>query len=92
MALTSRSSRRPLELESTGQIIEERISKISGDLAMRRYRKGKFLGKGGFARVYELINLDTGKTYAAKLIPKASLTKSRAKQKLMSEIKIHRSI
>ena len=46
---------------------------------MRRYRKGKFLGKGGFARVYELINLDTGKTFAAKLIPKASLSKTRAK-------------
>ena len=29
---------------------------------------------------------------AAKVIPKASLTKNRAKQKLMSEIKIHKSI
>jgi polo-like kinase 1 len=36
--------------------------------------------------------LDTDKVYAAKVIPKANLTKSRAKQKLMSEIKIHRSI
>jgi polo-like kinase 1 len=65
---------------------------VNGDVAVRRYSKGKFLGKGGFARVYEITNCDTGKLYAGKVVAKASLTKSRAKQKLMSEIKIHRSL
>jgi polo-like kinase 1 len=79
MSLTARSSRRSLDYESSNQIIEEKITKLSGDPAIRRYRKGKFLGKGGFARVYELTNLDSDRTYAAKIITKASLTRSRAK-------------
>ena len=54
--------------------------------------KGKFLGKGGFAKCLEFVNAETKFVHAAKIIQKSSLTKSRAKQKLMSEIKIHRSI
>ena len=59
---------------------------------MRKYMKGKFLGKGGFAKCYEFVNQETKQIQASKVIQKASLTKSRAKQKLMSEIKIHRSV
>lgn len=59
---------------------------------MRRYNRGKFLGKGGFAKCYEVTNQETGAISAAKVVVKASVVKSRAKQKLMSEIKIHRSI
>ena len=33
-------------------LIEERIVKHNGEDTVRRYEKGKFLGKGGFARVY----------------------------------------
>jgi polo-like kinase 1 len=60
-------------------MIEEKITKVNGEVAIRRYTKGKFLGKGGFARVYEITNFDTKKAYAAKIITKASLTKARAK-------------
>ena len=60
-------------------IIEERISKVNGDVAIKKYSKGKFLGKGGFAKCYEATNLDTKKVYAAKIIPKNSLTKNRAR-------------
>ncbi len=59
---------------------------------MKKYQRGRFLGKGGFAKCYEFTNLDNKRISASKVIPKASLTKSRAKQKLMSEIKIHRSL
>ena len=54
--------------------------------------KGRFLGKGGFARCYHLTECDTKKVYAVKVVQKSSLTKSRAKQKLMSEIKIHKTM
>jgi polo-like kinase 1 len=91
MAYSSRSSRRQAESSNTVQI-EEKIVKVNGDVAVRRYTKGRFLGKGGFARVYEITNTDSNKLYAGKIVAKASLTKSRAKQKLMSEIKIHRSL
>jgi len=73
-------------------IIEQKITNEEGELQVRRYAKGRLLGKGGFARVYELQNLHTKQKYAAKVIPKSTLTKPRTKQKLYSEIKIHRSL
>ena len=73
-------------------IVEERIVKVNGDIASRFYTKGKELGKGGFARVYELTNNESKIATAAKVILKSSLTKGRTRQKLMSEIKIHRSV
>ena len=92
MAHSSRGTRRSRDLEPGTTQIEEKIVKVNGDVATRKYTKGRFLGKGGFARVYEIVNNDTGKRYAGKIVQKSSLTKSRAKQKLMSEIKIHRSL
>ena len=65
-------------------IIEEKISTVSGDTAVRKYSKGKLLGKGGFASCFEFVNLETKKVVAAKVIPKNTLTKSRAKQKVIN--------
>ena len=73
-------------------IIEEKVANIMGDPLIKKYAKGKFLGKGGFAKCYEFTNMETNKVLAAKIIPKASLKKSRHRQKLLSEIKIHRSL
>jgi polo-like kinase 1 len=73
-------------------IVEEKIVKFNGDIVVKKYLKGRFLGKGGFAKCYEFTSLETKNIQASKIINKASLTKSRAKQKLMSEIKIHRSL
>ena len=75
----------------TQTIIEEKISKINGD-QIRKYIKGRLLGKGGFAKCYEFTCCDTKRIYAAKVVTKSSLVKSRAKQKLISEIKIHKSL
>jgi hypothetical protein len=35
--------------------------------------KGRFLGKGGFAKVYEMKCLDTGLLFAVKIVQKISL-------------------
>lgn len=40
------------------------------------------LGKGGFARCYEAINIETKKSYAMKIVNKMTLKKSKAKQKV----------
>ena len=40
------------------------------------------MGKGGFAKCYEVTNLETKRILAAKIIEKASLKKSRARQKV----------
>ena len=63
-------------------IIEEKVQTVSG-ITVKRYIKGKLLGKGGFAKCYELTNIETKKLSAGKVIPKANLTKARAKQKVM---------
>jgi len=42
------------------------------------------LGKGGFAKCFEITNLENKKILAAKIIQKSSLTKSRARQKVNS--------
>jgi polo-like kinase 1 len=89
--MTSKISRTLSEVKES-QIIEEKLFKASGEIGIKQYSKGRFLGKGGFARVYEFLTLDTKQISAGKMISKASLTKSRARQKLMSEIKIHRSL
>jgi len=73
-------------------IIEEKITNNNGEVQIRKYIKGRLLGKGGFAKCYEFINQETEHSSAAKIIPKKSLVKSRAKQKLISEIKIHKSL
>lgn len=65
---------------------------MNGECQYKRYVKGKLLGKGGFAKCYELTNVDSKRLYAAKIIPKNTLTKNRARQKLISEIKIHRAL
>lgn len=89
--MSSRTRRSSLESQEQ-QIIEEKIIKVNGDISVKTYSKGKFLGKGGFARVYDFLCIDTKQLTAAKLISKESLSKARARQKLMSEIKIHRSL
>ena len=51
--------------------------KVNGDSTVKRYSKGKLLGKGGFAKCFEVVNLDSKKVFAAKIIQKTTLTKSR---------------
>ena len=60
-------------------IVEEKIVNYNGEVQVRKYLKGKFLGKGGFAKCYEFVNQETKVLSAAKVVVKASLTKSRAK-------------
>jgi len=37
-------------------IIEEKIVKSTGEIVIKKYLKGKFLGKGGFAKCYEFVS------------------------------------
>ena len=72
--------------------IEERVQRSNGQEAIKKYIKGKLLGKGGFAKCYELKCISNQRTYAGKIISKSNITKQSAKTKLKSEIKIHRSM
>ncbi|XP_026480188.1 serine/threonine-protein kinase plk-1-like [Ctenocephalides felis] len=56
------------------------------------YRIGKFLGKGGFARVHEVTNLHNNVTYAAKIIPKSKMTRKYHIAKVAREIMLHKDL
>ena len=87
--MTEKEKDKPAENQS---IVEEKITKSNGEVQIKKYIKGRLLGKGGFAKCYEFISQESEHSSAAKIIPKKSLVKSRAKQKLISEIKIHKSL
>ena len=72
------------------EFIYERDPKTGSIL--NTYSKGRFLGKGGFAKCYVVVDCTTKTEYAAKVINKDTLQKPKTRQKLKSEIKIHRSV
>lgn len=55
------------------------------------YRRGVFLGEGGFARCFQMKDAQ-GKIYAAKTVAKALIKNEKTKTKLLLEIKIHKSL
>lgn len=57
----------------------------------RDYRRGLFLGEGGFARCFQMKDTN-GQVYAAKTVAKASIKNEKTKTKLLAEIKIHKSL
>ena len=75
----------------TSDFIEEKTTTLNNQTKTRQYIKGRFLGKGGFAKCYELICKDNNKVFAAKMLQKSNLKTERQRQKLITEIKIHKS-
>ena len=54
-----------------------------------RYRRGRLLGKGGFAMVYEFTDAASGACWAAKVVAKSTFENKMTKRKLESEICVH---
>lgn len=59
---------------------------------MKRYTRGRFLGKGGFAKCYEITDVATKTVFAGKIVPKALILKQHQREKMTSEIAIHKSL
>jgi polo-like kinase 1 len=55
------------------------------------YRRGQYLGKGGFARCYELIDKSKS-VFAGKAVAKSALLKPSNKEKMAQEISIHKAL
>lgn len=58
----------------------------------KKYVTGQLLGKGGFARCYELTDIATKEIFAGKVVSKTVLTKQHQKDKMAQEVAIHRSL
>ncbi|XP_023331848.1 serine/threonine-protein kinase PLK1 [Eurytemora carolleeae] len=83
------SSRVPLE---TPVVAKEIPDVITDPSTKRTYERGKFLGKGGFAKCYELKDKATGEIVAGKIVPKSMLTKAHQKEKMAQEIRLHKIV
>ncbi|XP_059835714.1 serine/threonine-protein kinase PLK1 [Hypanus sabinus] len=59
---------------------------------MKRYTRGRFLGKGGFAKCYEISDMDSGEVFAGKIVSKTLLMKPHQREKMSMEISIHKSL
>jgi len=59
---------------------------------MKRYSRGRFLGKGGFAKCYEITDTETNQVFAGKIVPKSLILKQHQREKMTSEIAIHKSL
>jgi hypothetical protein len=82
-ALSRSSSLPTTTMDEDSIIIEEKRKRANGEgFTLHRYLRGRLLGKGGFAKVYLCTALDTNKAYAVKVVPKANLVKTRARQKV----------
>jgi polo-like kinase 1 len=89
---TLEKDKRSPQITENSIIIQEKVVRTNGEVDNVNYIVGKCIGKGGFAKCYELINLETKHISAVKVVQKFTLEKSRARAKLISEIKIHRSL
>ncbi|KAL6490205.1 hypothetical protein MHYP_G00005500 [Metynnis hypsauchen] len=58
----------------------------------KSYSKGKLLGKGGFARCYEMTDLANNKMYAVKVIPQSRVSKPHQRDKITNEIELHKTL
>ncbi|KAJ3657246.1 hypothetical protein Zmor_016258 [Zophobas morio] len=56
------------------------------------YKKGRFFGKGGFAKCYEITNMANNQSFAGKIVPKKLIVKDNHKEKMTQEIHIHQSL
>jgi polo-like kinase 1 len=63
-------------------VLKEVPDRVIDSTKNKAYTKGKFLGKGGFARCYELIDNKTKRIYAGKVISKTMLIKKSQREKV----------
>ena len=74
------------------EIIKEKLVDGLGQQKTIKYKIIKFLGKGGFAIVYEGKNLNTKEHVALKTIKNENLETEKDKYKLKMEVKIHQDL
>lgn len=79
-------------LNTSGETENDVPKYITDNNDRTSYVRGKFLGKGGFARVHELMDLNSSVVLAGKIIHKSRVSKPPHKEKISREIELHRSL
>ncbi|XP_015186872.1 PREDICTED: serine/threonine-protein kinase polo [Polistes dominula] len=65
---------------------------IHDSVGGKSYLKGRFFGKGGFAKCYEIRESKSHHVFAGKIVSKSMMTKSNQREKMTQEITIHQSL
>ncbi|GLV39196.1 polo [Carabus blaptoides fortunei] len=79
------SSKEDDALKEIPEIIYDAGNRIS-------YKRGRFFGKGGFAKCYEITEIISGSVYAGKIVSKKLMAKHNQREKMSQEIAIHRAL
>ncbi|RXM99338.1 Serine/threonine-protein kinase PLK2 [Acipenser ruthenus] len=67
---------------SKSELVRPELAQIVTDSKTGRcYCKGKLMGKGGFARCYEMTDMASNKMYAVKVIPQSRVAKPHQREK-----------
>uniref|UniRef100_A0AAY4A3G7 Serine/threonine-protein kinase PLK n=1 Tax=Denticeps clupeoides TaxID=299321 RepID=A0AAY4A3G7_9TELE len=74
------------------QVKPELAQVVTDTKTGRSYCRGKLLGKGGFARCYEMTDLANNKMYAVKVIPQSRVSKPHQREKIINEIELHKML
>lgn len=69
-------------LKPTKPPLKEVPDVVIDNSSKRIFTKGRFLGKGGFARCYELIDNTSKVVYAGKVVSKTLLVKQHQRDKV----------
>jgi len=85
------SARQPTGSSEAGKAVEI-PDMLTDPTTKKKYERGRFLGKGGFAKCYELKDVVTGEIMAGKIVPKSLLLKSHQKEKMAQEIRLHTAV
>uniref|UniRef100_A0A673M298 Serine/threonine-protein kinase PLK n=1 Tax=Sinocyclocheilus rhinocerous TaxID=307959 RepID=A0A673M298_9TELE len=88
----AKSAKPPPHVDPKSAPLKEIPDILVDPRATKRYMRGRFLGKGGFAKCYEITDMDTKEVFAGKVVPKSMLLKPHQKEKMSTEIAIHKSL
>ncbi|XP_054851594.1 serine/threonine-protein kinase PLK1 [Eublepharis macularius] len=88
-AAAAAAASRPKEARPAGK---EPPEVLLDPRSRRRYRLGRFLGRGGFAKCYELTDVESRAVFAGKVVSKALLLKAPQREKMAMEVAIHRGL
>ena len=88
-AAAAASSQAPLAGLVVPEVVEVPKKDAAGTVTMQHFHRGVLLGKGGFAKCYLFEHQERNRIVAGKCISKASLQRSKARNKVSARPRFH---
>lgn len=84
-------NRPPLQFKSGCGTVVHEYDKTNG-ACLFSYRCGDLLGQGGFAKVYDFVEINSNERYACKIVDKEKLKPESTRRKFFAEVEIHQRL